>query len=391
MLQSVTSWLSRLTTKSLAAPDAELLALFGAAVPTAAGVSVSAATALRCTPVACAVRVITEAVATLPIMIYRRTADAKERATEHPAYRLLHDDPNDWTSAFALKQQVTSDALLNDKGGFALVVRNGDGKPMELHRLDPAKVTVSYNAMSEPAYSFGGEALRRSDVLHIRPLGLGGLCALSAAREAVGLAIVLEGHGSRLFGNGARPSGVLSLKDRVTPEAVKKVRDAWQAAHGGGRSGGTAIVEGGAEYTPLTLTSVDAQYLELRAFQIAEIARAFRVPPHMLYELDRATWSNIGDMGREFLTYSLLPWLEEWQGAIRRTLLTEDERPTHVVEFLVDDLLRADLAARATAYSTLIAARVLNPNEARAMENRAPYAGGDAFVNPNISTGGAAE
>lgn len=388
MLDALKSFVGSLSRKgSLATPDAELAALFGASQPTQAGISVSVASALRCAPVACAVRVISEAVATLPIIVYRRVDGAKERATDHPAYALLHDDANDWTSAYDLKLQVTLDALTHDKGGFVFVARNAHGKPIELLRLDPAKVTVEYFDSGEPSYKLGTQQLRRADVIHIRPFGLTGPCPLTMAREAIGLAMVMEGHGARLFGNGARPSGVLSLKDRTNPEAVKRIREAWQLAHGGGRSGGTAIVEGGAEYTPLAFTSVDSQYLELRTFQIAEIARAFRVPPHMLYELGRATWANVGDMGQEFLTYSLLPWLEEWQGAIRRALFDEDERREYLAEFLVDDLLRADLTARATAYSALISARVLNPNEARAMENRAPYAGGEIFANPNTTSG----
>lgn len=333
---------------------------------------------------ACAIRVISEAAATLPIITYRRGADGtKERATDHPVYGLLHDDANDWQSAYDLKLQLTIDALTQDKGGVAFVNRVG-GRPVEILRLDPAKVSVDYADTGEPTYRLGGSVLARESVLHIRAPG--GVSPLTTAREAIGLALVMEGHGARLFGNGARPSGVLSLKDRTPPEAIKRIRESWQLAHGGGKSGGTAIVDGDAQYTPLTLTSVDAQFLELRQFQILEIARAFRVPPHMLYELGRATWSNVGDMGQEFLTYSLLPWLEVWTGAIRRACFTPEERGEYLAEFLVDDLLRADLASRADAYQKLIASRVLNPNEARAMENRPPYAGGERFENPNTTS-----
>ncbi|MGU3496293.1 phage portal protein [Xanthobacteraceae bacterium A53D] len=371
---------------SLASPDAALLDLFSGAAPTASGVAVSAATAMRHPAAACAIRIIAEAVATLPIITYRRDADgSKERASEHPAYGLLHDDANDWSSAYDLKLALTLDALTTDKGGIGFVNRVG-GKVVEILRLDPAKVTVEYGEAGEPAYRMtGGAPLSRDSILHIRAPG--GVAPLTTAREAIGLALVMEQHGARLFGNGARPSGVLSLKERTQPEAIKRIRESWQLAHGGGRSGGTAIVDGDASYTPLTLTSVDAQYLELRQFQILEIARAFRVPPHMLFELGRATWSNVGDMGQEFLTYSLLPWLEVWQGAIRRALFTPQERQEYLAEFLVDDLLRADLASRADAYQKLIIARVLNPNEARAMENRAPYAGGERFENPNTISG----
>ncbi len=353
-----------------------------------APVGLTSDVALHHPAAACAIRIIAEAVATLPIITYRRDADgSKERASDHPAYGLLHDDANDWTSAYDLKLALTLDALTTDKGGIGFVNRVG-GKVVEILRLDPAKVTVEYGEAGEPAYRMtGGALLPRDSILHIRAPG--GVAPLTTARDAIAFSVTMEQHGMRLFKNGAKPSGVLSVEENATSDVISKIRAAWNLAHGGGKSGGTAIVGGGAKYTPLTLTSVDAQYLELRQFQILEIARAFRVPPHMLFELGRATWSNVGDMGQEFLTYSLLPWLEVWQGAIRRALFTPEERRDYVAEFLVDDLLRANLASRADAYQKLIACRVLNPNEARAMENRAPYAGGERFENPNTTSASA--
>lgn len=360
--------------------------LFAAAIPTQAGVSVSPAAALRCAPVSCAVRAIAEPLATLPLITYRRGAGAtKERATDHPAYRLLHEEANDWSSAYDLKLQVTLDALTHDKGGFAHVGRNAAGKPVEILRLDPAKVTVEKLDSGEPTYKLGNQVLRRSDVIHIRPFGETGPCPLTMAREAIGLAMVMEGHGARLFRNGARPSGILSVKGRLNRDQVDRMRASWQLAHGSENSGGTAIFDDSAAYTPIAFSSVDSQYVELRMYQVQEIARAFRVPPHMLYDMGRATWSNVGDMGAEFLRYTLLPWLETWQGAVARALFTPEERGEYLAEFMVDDLLRADITARAGAYSTLIAARVISPNEARAMENRAPYSGGEIFANPNVT------
>src|SRR5262249_52282515 len=156
-------------------------------------------------------------------------------------------------------------------------------------------------------------------------------------------------------------------KSIANPDTIAKIRDAWNLAHGGDKSGGTAIVGSDASYTTLTLNSVDAQFLELRNHQIQEIVRAFRVPPHMLYDLGRATWSNSEQMGLEFLSYSIQPWLDALRAALRRALFTEDERRQgYCIEFDTDDLTRADIGARAQAYSSLIASRVLNPNEARA-------------------------
>lgn len=350
---------------------------------------VSPSTAFLHPAAACAIRVISEAVATLPIHVYERQSDgSKVRASDHPAYALLHDDANDWTSAYDLKLSVTVDALTNDKGGFILVNRV-NGRPFELLRLDPAFMTVTYNSVGEPSYKFDQRTLDRADVIHIRAPG--GIAPLTTAREAIALAAEMEGHGKRLFRNGGRPAGLLSLASDLTTEAVANVRSAWDLAHGAGKSGGTAVLPKGATFTPLAFTSVDSQFLELRTFQNLEVARAFRVPPHMMFELGRATWANSEQMGQEFLTFTLLPWLEAWTGAIRRALFSPNERDTYISEFLVDDLLRADLQSRADSYAKLIAARVLSPNEARAMENRPAYPGGDRFENPNTTTGTAAE
>lgn len=373
-------------TRSLADPSDELLRIFGA-LPE--GGTVSAAEALRVPAVACAIRILAEAVATLPVKLYDR--DGQEPATDHPAYALLHDDANEWTSAYDLKLAVTVDALTHDRGGFAFVNRLA-GRPVELLRLDPAAVSVEWMAGGEPKYTLndagGPRVLDRRDVLHIRPFGHVDKCPLSLAREAITTAAAQDRHARRLFTRGARPSGVLKVPGKLTPDAAKRIRESWHAAHSGEESGRTAVLEGGADFAPLTFSAVDLQFVEARTFQVLEIARAFRVPPHMLYEMGRATWSNASEMGQEFLTYSLLPWLEVWTGAIRRTLLTPEERSTMKVEFVVDDLVRADLAARMAAYSTAIAARVLSPNEARAMENRPPFDGGDVFANPHTTSGG---
>jgi len=373
--------------RSLASPSEELLRVFGISPD---GPYISAEAALRVPAVACAIKIIAEAVALLPVKLFRQ--GDQEPAREHPAYALLHDDASDWCSAYDLKLAVTIDALTNDKGGFGYVNRLA-GRPVELLRLDPAAVTVEYGAGGEPTYTLaeagGPRVLDRRDVLHIRAFGHVDRCPLSLAREAIALAAAQDRHARRLFTRGGRPSGVLKVPGKLAPDAVRRIRDSWHAAHSGEESGRTAVLEGGADFSPLTFSAVDLQFVEARTFQILEIARAFRVPPHMLYELGRATWSNTSEMGQDFLTYSLLPWLEVWTGAIRRTLLTPEERATMKVEFVVDDLVRADLSTRMAAYSTAIAARVLSPNEARAMENRPAYDGGDAFVNPNTTSGGA--
>lgn len=382
--RKILAWIG-LERKSLAYPDAALFELFGAQ-PSASGISVSPRTAMQCAPVRCAVQVIAEAIGQLPVHVYRRTsADAKERAPDHPAFKLLHDDANEWTPASQFREEVTRDALLHRDGGFGFVNFVG-AKPVELFRLDPDTVQVNRDQVTgEPSYKVNGSAVARTNILHIPSPSLCGRGLVQDAREAIALALILERHAAQLFGNGARPSGVLSLKGNVSPDALGKAKASWQAAHGGSKAGGTAVIPADAQWQALVLSSVDAQFLELRKFTIEEIARVFRVPPIFLMEYGRATWGNSEEMGRQFLTYSLLPWIKRWEGELRLKLFTPAERDTFFAEFQIDAFTRADFATRMDGYAKAIAARILNPNEARAAENRPPYAGGERFENPNTA------
>jgi HK97 family phage portal protein len=352
---------------------------------------------MTCAPVRAAVQAISEGIGQLPVHVYSRDTDgAKERAPDHAAYKLLHDEANPWTPAALFREQITRDACLYPNGGFARIVRV-DGKPAELHRINQEsnRVEVDANDYGEPFYKVTtgkGEPqiVAYADMLHIPSPSLNGEGIVHEAREAIGLALILDQYAARLFGNGARPSGLISLKNVTTPDALAKAKAAWQASNGGAKGGGTAVIPADATWTPLTLTSVDAQFQEMRAFAIQVIASIYRVPVHMLGQLDRAIQSNIEQQAQEFLNYCLMPWIKRWEGEIRLKLFTPDERETYFAEFLLDDLVRADLAARYEAYSKAIAARILNPNEVRAMDNRAPYAGGDKFENPNTSKGIAA-
>jgi HK97 family phage portal protein len=293
-----------------------------------------------------------------------------------------------------LREALTRDAMLYRNGGFAFINRVS-GRPVEFLRLDPEAMQVKVDPVtSEPLYFFAerGKQPRqyaRENILHIPSPSLTGRGLVDDAKEAIGLALALEQHAARLFGRGARPSGILSIKGNTSADALTKMKASWQAAHGSANGGGTAVLPADVVWTALTLNSVDSQFLEMRAFAVAEIARHTRVPPIFLQDFGRATWSNSEQMGQQFLTYCLLPWVKRWEGEIRLKLFSPDERSEFFAEFMTDDLLRADIDSRMDAYSKAITARILNPNEARAAENRPPYAGGDKFENPNTSTGAA--
>ena len=373
--------------------------LLGVGMQTAANIAVSPEIALRCIPVYAGVRVRVETLGALPLHLYSKGAGGqKDRAVDHPLYRLLHDRPNAWTSAAEFIMQMEQDTLTHG-GGFALANRSGD-KIVELLRLPPNSVAVRTDPITlEPTYDLtvaGGTKINYpwQDILHV-PTDLPGLnwpslqsqghgSPIKQAREAIGLTMAMERHAGALFGNGARPSGILKFKRKLTDDVHERLRKSWSSGHSGDNAGKTAILEDDANFLPLTFNSVDMQFSELRAFQVVEIARALGVPPTLMQELGRATWANAEELSQTFLAFTILPRMKLWQGAVARLLSAEDQAK-YYAEFMVDELVKADIAARFAAYAQAIASRILNPNEARAKENMAPYDGGDEFANPNIT------
>ena len=363
------------------APDAWLLQLFAGV--SATGLTVSNADALEVPAVSSAIRLISEAAASLNMKVEGRSTDGWGETIDHPVANLLAGDVNDWLGGFEFIRDLVAQALVSDNGGLAYVAR-AEGRPVEIIHYDSGNLTAerSTKGTGEYAYALSGAPIAARDIIHLRsPFTRS---PLTLAKQAIGISKAMANHAGNLFANGAKPGGVIEFPNGMDDEGYKKMQAAWQAVHeGSANTGKTAILWHGAKFNPLTLNSTDAQFLELRKFQILEIARAFRVPPAMLYELDRATWSNSEQQGKEFLSYTLEPWLRALEGALRRGLFTANERKSYRIRLERNDLTRADLGNRATAYSSLIASRVINPNEARAWEDMAPYEGGEVFANPN--------
>ena len=368
-------------------------ALLGIGLATAANIAVTPTLALKCVPVYRGVSVRCEVLGSLPIILYKRLPDGgKERATDHPLYRLIHDRPNPWTSSADFVMQLEQDCI-TDGGGYALANRSGE-KIVELIRLAPGSVLCEEDPETlEPKYTVtlkdGTKRVYRwQDILHIPALG--GMSPIKQAREAIGLCMAMERHAGALFGNGARPAGILKFKRKLDDAVHGRLMKSWGSGHSGENSGKTAILEDDADFVPLTFNSVDMQFQELRGFQVVEIARALGVPPMLLMDFGRATWGNSEQMAQAFLTFTELPRMKLWQGAISR-LLSAEEQDKFVPEFMVDELVKAEIAARFEAYAKAITNGILNPNEVRAMENRAPYVGGDEFRVPmNTEVPGAA-
>jgi len=361
----------------------EIAEIFGI-VTSNSGVAVSGAAALNVPAVQSAVRVISESAASLEARVEVKADGKWKPDPDHDVQALIDGGVSDWCDWFSLIRDIVAEAQLQDAGGMAWVNRTDSGVA-EIIKYDTGLIQTERLDTGEHRYKIKESGVRPGDVIHMR----NGFtrCPASLAREAIGVALVLERHTAKFFANGARPSGVLETPKAIGDEGVKKLLTGWKAAQSGADNAGkTPLLWDGTTYKSLSLNSVDSQLLELRKFAILEIARAFRVPPSMLYELDRATWSNSEQMGREFLVYCLEPQLLALEGALRRALFLPKERATHRIIFERDDLTRADLGQRATAYSSLIASRVINPNTARDWEGLQPYDGGEEYANPNTGS-----
>ncbi|MCF8483823.1 MAG: phage portal protein [Rhodobacteraceae bacterium] len=337
--------------------------------------------------VMCAVSLISETVGTLPAKLFDR--QTRQALTDHPAYRLMHGEANEWTSAEALRTALTADALLHDKGGFAVVVRNGAGEPLELHRVPPPAVTIYTEPDGEPFYTVqtdrGHVRYGFRDVLHVQAFG--GRAPITLAKNAIALAAAFESHIGKVFANGAQPGGIITSPKRLDETAKQNLKAAWTDTHSGPKAGGVALLDEGMLYQQVVMTLSDAQFAENRLEQIREIARAFRVPPTMLFELSRGTWSNTEEMARQFLQVTLQPWLRSWEWSYSRCLLTPEERREVYVEFVIDDLLSTSHAARAAAYGQYRSMGAMTANEVRAGLNLTPMTGGDVLQNPYTTTG----
>lgn len=363
--------------------DEQILEMLGGGGETTSGVAISADTALRVPAVAAAVRTISEAAASLRMSVVAIAEDGTETpARHHPANKLLTSEANGWTSSFELTRTLVADALTRDAGGLAWVNWMRD-EPVEIIRYRPGYISADLSAESgEPVYRIQGRTVPAQQIVHIR--GTFDKAPVTLAREAIGVAVVMERHAARLFGTGARPGGIIRTKKSLGDEGVKKMLAGWRAAHeGADKAGKTAVLWDDADWVQMQLSSVDAQFQQLRIFQLQEIARAFNIPAVMLGELSRATWSNSAEMQRLFLMLCLEPWLLAIEGALRRALFTKDDRPKFAVRIERDDFSKVDLSVLATAINSLIASRTINPNTGREWLGLSPYDGGNEYANPN--------
>lgn len=361
--------------------------------PASSGVSVSPEGSLRYTAVLACVRVLAEGVASLPCILYERYQvggqDAKKRARGHQVYRLLHDAPNGVMTALEFFEVGMAHALLWGNF-FAEIEWSPRGQVLGLWPLPAWRVTPGWSREGKSyRLQIDGQAdtvLSDYQVLHVPGFGYDGVSGrsmISLAREAIGLGLAAERYGGSVFGNGVVPGGVLEHPGVLSDEAYKRLASSWESRHQGlNNAQRLAILEEGMKYNKIGVPPEDAQFLETRKFQRSEIAGIFRVPLHMIGDLERATFSNIEHQSTEFLTNSLAPWLRRWEQRVDRSLLVGRERERYFAEFLVDALLRGDTATRYAAYATGRQWGWLSVNDIRQRENMNPVDGGDGYLVP---------
>ena len=367
-----------------------------------AGKAVNERSAMQMTAVYACVRILSEAIAGLPLHLYEYGGDgSKEKAVEHPLYFLLHDEPNQEMTSFVFRETLMTHLLLWGNA-YAQVIRNGKGEVialyplmpnrMEVNRTDKGQLYYQYTTSSDDAPTVEGSTavLMPEDVLHIPGLGFDGLVGYSPiamAKNAIGLAIATEEYGAKFFANGAAPSGVLEHPGTI--KDPQRVRDAWMSQFSGSRNAGkVAVLEEGMKYTPISISPEQAQFLETRKFQINEIARIFRVPPHMVGDLEKSSFSNIEQQSLEFVKYTLDPWVIRWEQSLQRTLLSSEEKKRYYFKFNLEGLLRGDYASRMTGYATARQNGWMSANDIRELENldRIPAElGGELYlINGNM-------
>ena len=357
---------------------------------------------MQMTAVYSCVRILAEAIAGLPLHLYTYKEDGgKEKAIGHPLYLLLHDEPNPEMSSFVFRETLMTHLLLWGNA-YAQIIRNGKGEVVALYPLMPNRMTVDRDSSGQLFYSYqmnnsdaptmktGTVILKPSDVLHIPGLGFDGLVGYSPiamAKNAIGLAIATEEYGAKFFANGATPGGLLEYPGTV--KDPDRVRESWNKGFSGSQNAGkVAILEEGMKYTPISIAPEQAQFLETRKFQINEIARIFRVPPHMVGDLEKSSFSNIEQQSLEFVKYTLDPWVVRWEQSLSRALFTPEEKKQYFFKFNVEGLLRGDYQSRMNGYATARQNGWMSANDIRELENldRIPAEeGGDLYlINGNM-------
>lgn len=367
---------------TLKAPATWLLDILGI---TPGEIQVNETTALQHGAVYSCVKVLSETIASLPLHVYERNGNTRQINSAHHVDFILSNQPNRWMTSFIFREIMMTNLCLNGNA-YAFIERNGGNKPISLHWLNKEDVDiVSYK--KDIYYKVKDQGIvQLEDMIHIPAFTLDGIVGLSpiaAARENIQLGLASQKFGHHFFKNGANLNGYITVPEVLTDEAYDRLKNSWDQRYSGhGKSSQTAILEQGSKYERIGIPPEDAQFLETRKFQVNEIARIFRVPPHMIGDLEKATFSNIEHQSIEFVTHTIRPWLVRWEQELNRKLFRQDERGKMYVKFNTNALLRGDAKARGDFYARLFNVGAISQNDIRALEDMNAVEGGDRYFVP---------
>jgi HK97 family phage portal protein len=361
---------------------------------TASGARVSTESALQLPVVLACVRVLSESFSVLPLRLYRKTPKGRERITDHWLYDLISRRPNAYQTPFEWREMMQGHLALRGNC-YNQIVTDRSGNITDLMPLHPDRIKIEYNASAANDFEYRyrytdrnntERVLLREEVWQIRGLssdGIVGLSPIALARESVGLGLAAQEYGARFFQNDAKPGGGwIEFPGNFKDTAARTTfRESFQEAQTGLHRGKVAVLEYGMKFHELGLTNKDSQFLEARQFQVSDIARMFRVPPHLVGDLSKATFSNIEQQSLDFVIHTMTPWAERWESSIETTLLLGDEQDIEV-EFDFTAMLRGDQVARGTYYHNGIMDGWMTRNEARASESLEALDGLDEPLRP---------
>lgn len=381
LTQSIREWFRK--ERSYTGPDEIERAIRGHGATS--GVNVTEEAALQISAVYACVRIISETIGSLPLMVYDRLPNGgKRRRMRDSLHILLHDAPNDTQTAMEFREQMQAELCLRGNA-YAQIIRDSRDFPIALVPLSTPAVTPRWSGgtiVYDHQSSTGLRTFPKRDIFHLRGRssdGLVGRSVLRDARDTFGVAIATQNYAGKFWRNDATPGVILKHPAKLSPEAKKNLKASWDSAFGGEGQRGTAVIEEGMTFERITVPAEDAQFLETQKLSRSMICGIFGVPPHMIGDLDKATFSNIEHQAIQFVTMSMRPWLVRWEQAIFQQLIFSNDI---FAEFAVEGLLRGDIKSRYDAYSVGRNWGWLSVNDIRALENMNPIDAGDLYLQP---------
>lgn len=364
------------STSTLKDPSDELVEVLTGGNSTYSGQRVTADSALRVAAVYACVRVLADTMAALPFNLYRRTDHGREIAREHPLHLILHTLPNEEMTAMDLRVQIMASLLLRGNS-FNEVYRTRAGSVGEVIPLPADKIRVSRSARTKrlvfELHDGDVRVIPNKRMWRVAGLGTNGIIGLSPVglmRESIGIAMATEEHAARMFSNGAKPGGILEHPGQLSPDAQKLLIESWNQAYQGTKNvNKVAVLQEGMKWHQIGMTAEDAQFIESRKYERSQIAGIFGVPPHMIADLEKATFSNIEHQSIQFVVFSLLPWMRRIEQTVTRDLLLPSERAEYYAEHNAEGLLRGDSQARSEFYKNLFNTGAISINDLRRLEN----------------------